>query len=170
MLFRSWDKARTRPLFVQAALYLSTEQTRSLAADALPQLGSDAFNYIDDFFGLRTSGLVDRLTIAHLESLRPHLLLLSNTTIAHMIEFCGRYGYLEWAGTYLLPECKRREEESAATGGGERASVIERVVRYWMPSKDDLFADRTSGTAHRHSPTASVRGATRTGRSPRYTL
>jgi len=140
LLIRYWDKLNTRSLFVQVALYLSTDHTRSLAASELQHADKDVFKHIGSFFGLMTSGLVDRLSLKHLESLRPHLALVDDMTVSEIIDFCGKYGHLKWAETYLLPEYERRRGEQTAVSNGQKTGIIERSVLRWMPSKNQIFA------------------------------
>jgi hypothetical protein len=140
LLTRYWDGLKTRPLFIQLALYLSTVRSRSLAASALQQGGKDVLKHVDYFFGLTTLGLVDKLSLKHLESLRPHLALLSDMAVSHIIEFCGKYGHLRWAETHLLPEYERRRREQTEVNNGQNAGIIKRSVLQWMPSTRDIFA------------------------------
>jgi len=137
LLGEYWEKVRPRPLFVQAALYVSTDRTRKLAAGALEGADKKTFEHIGSFFGFRTSGLVDRLSLKHLESLRPHLGLMDDMTVAEVVDFCGKHELLTWARTYVLPECERRR---AQVGGKQSPSIIERCISQWMPSKEHIFA------------------------------
>jgi hypothetical protein len=139
LLVEYWEKLRPRPLFLQAALYVSTGLTRKLAADAL---GADkkTFDHIGSFFGFMTSGLVDRLSMKHLESLRPHLGLMDDMTVAEVVDFCAKHGLLAWARTYVLPECERRRAQSSSVDGEQRPGFIERCISQWMPSKEDILA------------------------------
>lgn len=140
LLTQHWERLSNRPLFVQVALYLSTERSRTLAASALQHADKDVFKHIDSFFGLMTSGLVDRLSLKHLESLRPHLGLVDDMTISDLIDFCGKHGHLKWAETYLLSEYKHRRDEQAVISSGQKAGIIDRSILRWMPSKNQVFA------------------------------
>jgi hypothetical protein len=136
-----WKKLRSRPLFVQAALYVSTDRTRKFAADALEGADKKTLDHIGSFFGFMMSGLVDRLSMKHLESLRPHLGLMDDMTVAEIVDFCGKHGLLKWARTYVLPECERRRAQSSPVGGEPRRGFVERCISQWMPSKEDIFAE-----------------------------
>jgi hypothetical protein len=138
LLIQHWEKARVRPLFVQLALYLSTEQTLQLAADALLGNLVNPLEHIDSFFGFSTSGLVDRLSTVHLDSLAPHLSLLSDGTLADMIEFCGRHGHLSWAKSHLASEITRRSQVEHVDNENMKGGVLERVVSQWMPSREQI--------------------------------
>ena len=153
LLIKYWEKARVRPLFVQLALYLSTEQSRQLAADALPGNLVNPFDHIDSFFGFTTSGLVDRLSTVHLDSLAPHLSLLSDGALADMIEFCGRHGHLSWARSHLMSEITRRRQAEHADDESKKAGILERVVSHWMPSREQIakeFDRIASNAQHAH--------------------
>lgn len=140
LLVDYWEKLRARPLFVQAALYLSTDKTRALASTALQDADKELLKFIDGFFGFMSLGLSDRLSLQHLESLRPYLALMDHMAIGDLIDFCGRHSYLAWAETYLLPEYERRRSESAGVEGSRETAIIEHYVVRWMPSKSQLFA------------------------------
>jgi hypothetical protein len=139
LVTRYWEKMKARPVFIQLALYISTENTRALAATALQQADEGMFKHVDHFFGLMVFPLVDKLSLKHLESLLPHFALLSDGCIADMIDFCGKYGHLKWAETYLLPEYQRRRGEPTANSGQKR-DIIEHSVLMWMPSKEQVYA------------------------------
>lgn len=140
LLVEYWEKLRSRPLFVQAALYVSTDRTRKLAASALEGADEKTFDHIGSFFGFMTSGLVDRLSMEHLESLRPHVGLMDDMTVAEVVDFSGKHGLLSWARRYILPECERRRAQSSSVDGVQRPGFIERCISQWMPSREDIFA------------------------------
>ncbi|MGB9067351.1 MAG: ATP-binding protein [Candidatus Acidiferrales bacterium] len=140
LLAEYWEKLRARPLFVQAALYVSTDRTRKLAAGALEDADKNTFEHIGSFFGFMTSGLVDRLSMKHLESLRPYFRLMDDMTIAEIVDFCGKHGLLTWARTYVLPECERRRGQYSLDGDQQRPGYIESYISQWMPSKENIFA------------------------------
>ena len=66
---------------MHVALYLGTEQCTALANMTLQKWPPyiDAFEHPGIFFGSFTLGLSDRLSLAHLETLRPHLKQLEAT-------------------------------------------------------------------------------------------
>jgi hypothetical protein len=140
LLVQYWDKLSTRPLFVQAALYHSNEKTRALASTALQSRDRNVLEYVDSFFGFMALGLSDRLSLKHLESLRPYLSLLDPMAVADLINFCGKHGYLQWAQTYLRPEYERRRNEFSTVEDGKELAIIEHSVARWMPAKSQIFA------------------------------
>jgi hypothetical protein len=140
VLVEYWGKLGTRSPFVQVALYHATDKTLPLATDALQRSDKNLLKYVDDFFGFMSLGLSNRLSVKNLESLRPHLSLLDPMAVADLINFCGKHGYLQWAQTYLLPECERRRNEQSAVDSGREIAIIEHSVVRWMPSKSQLFA------------------------------
>ena len=147
LLAKYWEKLQVRPLFVQAALYVSTDQTRTLAGSALRDVSTHTLEHIGSFFGFMTSGLVDRLSVKHLESLHPHLGLLDDMTIAEIVDFSGKNGLLVWAKTFVLPECEHRRAKYLSAERPPSLAFIDRCVSQWMPSKKDLSAqfDRLEG-------------------------
>ncbi len=89
------------------------------------------------FFGFFTQGLSDRLSLAHLKTLRPYLKQLDIHTIMDMVEFCVRHGYREWANLYLCPECDRRRAEMEQQS--KDRDFIESMARYHFPTDTDLL-------------------------------
>jgi hypothetical protein len=130
------SELKRRPLFVQLALYLANEESRSLAADAINDLGGEVFVHIDFFFGINTVGLADRLRLKHFESLAPYLHYLSDMTISEMIDWCGKSGNLGWAKTNLLPEYQRRRSTVA-----EDHRIISHSVYHWLASQAEVFEE-----------------------------
>jgi hypothetical protein len=140
LLVQYWDKLKTRPIFIQLALYISTEKTRALARAALENADEEVFKFIGMFFGMNWSRLVDRLSLNKLESLRPYLGSLDDMTVSEIIDFCGKSGWLKWAKAHLLPEYERRKNEEAPEGNKQKG-IIERSVLRWMPSKNQIFRE-----------------------------
>ena len=116
LLFKHWQGLRRNPQFIRAALYLSTEGSRSRAYESIRELGADAkvFEVISMYFGFNIAGLSDRLCIRHLESLRPFIDRLDGMCVGNMVEFCRRHGYWDWAIEVLRPECARRAKAAQA--------------------------------------------------------
>ncbi len=86
------------------------------------------------------SGLMDRLSVKQLESLRPHLALMDDVTVTEIVDFCGKQRLLTRARSYVLPECERRRAHYLAASGEQKAGFIERCISQWMPSKEYIFA------------------------------
>lgn len=140
LLLKHWSRVRFAPLFIQLALYLGSEETRSLAKESLQAGASEkaVFRFIDSFFGFRTEGLSDRLGQSHLESLRPYLNHLAALAIDEMITHCHAYGYWDWALVHLRTECMRRID---ANSEGDEQQRIVSVTRRWFPTDQDLLAE-----------------------------
>lgn len=132
LLYKHWGGLCRSPLYVQVALYLSTEESRRRAAESICQIGPD-LNLLADvshLFGFMTLGLSDRLAIRHMESLRPFLGMLSGYCIFEMLRFCARHGHWDWATKVLKPECIRR---SKAAEGHEKSKFD------WDPDLRELY-------------------------------
>jgi hypothetical protein len=144
LLLKHWSKLAGVPLFLQAALYLSTEKSRKKAAEALAAGSSDAFEHVGWFFGFNTSGLQDRLRLQHLESLKPYLVRVDAMTIREMAEWCFRNGFRSWAIENVKPVCAERLREP--TKDDERnSSIIAHTRVRWFPTEEDLFAQFSAG-------------------------
>lgn len=141
LLLKHWNRIRFRALFIQVALYLGTDETRSLAKQSLRAGASEmeVFRYIDFFFGFRTEGLSDRLGLRQLESLRPYLHHLNALCLDEIIEYCHAHDYWGWALQHLRPECTRRIVP-AREADGEQQRIIS-VTRRWFPTDQDLLAE-----------------------------
>jgi hypothetical protein len=141
LLLKHWPALCAKPLFIQAALYLSTPESRARAAGSIHSLGPkrEIFEHISSFFGFRTAGLSDRLSLAHLDSLRAFLPYLDSMCIHHMLEFCRRHGYWGWANEVLQPECLRRAK-AAETRQNEKTDWDLRMGKLFFPTDTDLLA------------------------------
>lgn len=151
LLLKHWRHVRFAPLFIQVALYLGTDETRSLAEQSLRAGASEngVFRFIDSFFGFRMEGLSDRIGLGHLESLKPHLNYLAALSIDVVIEHCHAHDYWDWALVHLRAECIRRVE---ANSGDDEWQRIVGVARRWFPTDQDLLAafDRFENTEPGH--------------------
>lgn len=139
LLVKYWPKLAEIPLFIQAALYLSTSETRHKAADALGRIDRDAkpFEFVDSFFGFNTLGLRDKLMIKHLESLEPYLSKIGAMAIHSIAQWCHRNGLREWAVRNLAPECTRRLDGQQDAKDRE-SSTIARTRTQWFPTDEDI--------------------------------
>jgi hypothetical protein len=142
LIEKYWEDLRQVPCFIQAALYHGTEKCRAFAAESLGTThpGGEALRHVGSFFGFFTQGLVDRLTVRHLETLRPYLDRLDDHCIDDMVEFCHRYDHWNWALQHLRPECRQRAQ-IAEPHPSEDQPFIVRVTRRWFPSDEELLAD-----------------------------
>jgi hypothetical protein len=139
LLLKHWNELGRVPLFIQAAMYLGTDKCARLAQEAL-STASEPFRQIHHFFGFFSQGLVDRLTIRHLESLRPYLARLEDHGLWEMVQFCRRYGLWDWAVQHLQPECRRRAQ-ALKPDASDNAPFILRITHHWFPTDEELFAD-----------------------------
>ena len=142
LLLKHWSRVRLIPLFIQVALYLGTDETRSLASESLQEIPADEdpFRYIDHFFGFKTQGISERLKLEHLDSLQPYLNRLGASCIEDMAEYCHQHDYWAWALEHLRPECLRRLGVDKTQEGEESLHIV-RIKRHWFPSDQDLISE-----------------------------
>jgi phage terminase small subunit len=142
LLVKHWGDLGRVHFFIQAALYHGTETCRTHAADSLRMIGPgrEPFEHIGSFFGFFTQGLMDRLTVRHLETLKPYLDWLDDFCISEMLEFCQRYDQWEWALQHLRPECRRRGKTEMTDPSGQLPYIVS-ITRRWFPSDEELLAD-----------------------------
>lgn len=141
-LVKHWPSLGTVPLFIQAALYHGTEKCRTLAAESigLVEAEQDPFGHISSFFGFFTHGLMDRLTIRHLETLRPYLDRIGDFCISDMIEFCHRFDHWDWALRNLQPVCRKRNQAITSDPDGDSPYIV-RITKHWFASDQELLSD-----------------------------
>lgn len=153
LLVENWDTIGDRPLFVQAALHVSSNKTRALANQSISEWRrpEDPFKHIDHLFFTGTNRIrpADRLTAQQLEGLCPYLHRLSARMLGQMLDFCGKQGYLEFARTHLLAECRAQLHESTSTVSED--AWIRRSVLEWLPTAGEL-ADELSRIAAEKEP------------------
>jgi hypothetical protein len=140
LLLKHWPSLSRKPLFIQAALYLSTLESRARAAESIRSLGMkrEIFEHVSFFFGFMNSGLSDGLSVLHLDSLRPFLPCLDSMCIHDMLEFCRRHGYWDWALEVLQPECSRRAK-AAETREHNKFDWDPNLSKWYFPTDADLL-------------------------------
>jgi hypothetical protein len=140
LLLKHWSPLSRKPLFIQAALYLSTSESRARAAESIRSLGvkREIFQHISSFFGFMNSGLSDKLSLPHLESLRPFVSSLDSMCIHDVLEFCRRHGYWGWATEVLQPECSRRAK-AAETREHNKFDWDPNLSKWYFPTDADLL-------------------------------
>ena len=140
LLLKHWQYLSHKPLFVQVALYLSTSKSRECAARSIHSLGmkAETFQHISHFFGFMTTGLSDRLSVSHLESLKPFLPGLDSSCMRQMLEFCRRHGFWGWASEVLQPECSRRAK-AAETRTHNKFDWDPHLSKSFFPTDPDLL-------------------------------
>lgn len=141
-LEKHWHNLGAVALLIQAALYHGTEKCRALAAESLglADAEQEPFDHIGSFFGFFTRGLMDRLTIRHLETLRPYLDRIGDICISEMIEFCHRLDHWDWALRNLQPVCRRRSQAITADPDGDSPYIV-RITKHWFASDQELLSD-----------------------------
>jgi hypothetical protein len=141
LLLKHWPKLDGIPLFIQTALYVSTEDSRQTAAEALAAVDRsiNAFEHVGQFFGFKTLGLQDRLRIKHVESLGPYLGRIDAFTVFDIAEWCFRNDYRFWAIQNLKPVCEQRLKEPGKRNERD-SSMIRHTRARWFPAGEDLFA------------------------------
>jgi hypothetical protein len=171
ILVRHWPFFRRRSKFVQVALYISSEHSRSMAAEALEHWegSGDPFEHIDHTFGLFTYGLADRVTIAQLTSLLPYLNKLPPRTLDHLVEFCGRSGLRDFAIKHLLRTVRAILENVPQDGEDDRRMLRHSTVEWFPEEKDHLNALNEAAKDSRwqtHKLERWIEGFTRRGERP----
>jgi len=146
LLLNHWRKFMGIPVFIQAALYLSTENTRTVAAQAIAAIGAgpDPFEHLGSFFGFKTFGLRDRLRFEHIESLRPYLEKIGAMTIFELAEWCFRNGFRSWALANVKPVSGKRLRYPKLDDERDSAMMARTRAR-WFPTTEDLFRQFTAG-------------------------
>jgi hypothetical protein len=140
LLLKHWPGYSHVPLFIQTALYLSTDESRKKAAEALARTdpSSEPFSHLDSFFGFNTYGLRDRITIRHIESLKAHIPLIDGMGIYHLIEWCHQNNLRWWALENLQPACARRLDGAHASEDPD-SSMVRRAQVQWFPKDEDIW-------------------------------
>jgi hypothetical protein len=142
LLTKHWEHLKYSRLFVQAALYIGTTGTLTLATTAIGDYpaNTDVFEHAGSFFGFSTESLRERVSIGHLEALLPYIEQIDDHLLSDMAEFCARHDNREWSERHLRPEFERRRALAVPTAGKDRP-YIERVARRCFPSDADLIED-----------------------------
>jgi len=138
ILAQHWDCLRKRHHFVHVALYVATDRTRALAAEALQGWtgDKDPFEHVDHTFGFFTYGLSDRLTLKHLQSLLPYVDKLSARVLEHMVEFCGRHGHREFAMKYLISRARQLLSDGSLLDENH-IRILSHSLTEWFPTEED---------------------------------
>jgi hypothetical protein len=105
-----WDHLQTSPVFVQAALFLATPETVSLAHAAIAKSATPEklLEYIDSHWGVKEYGRPGVTEIAQLQALEPLLDAISkmkhgDLDIMHFFEAANELGALDWRIKHLDP-------------------------------------------------------------------
>lgn len=103
LLVDYWYILGYSPLFIQAALYLSTQKSLDLAARSINNCPVEVnlFKYISNMFGFFNERR-NLLTEMKLNSLIPYLDRLSESELWEIVEACERLGIPEWGKKYVV--------------------------------------------------------------------
>ncbi len=142
LLIRHWAGLKSVPLFIQAALYIGTDGCRALVprSAAGNRSRADSFKHISSFFGFQESGLSDRITIRHLETLLPYLSQLDDIAIGSIAVHCRRFGQWDWAVQYIQPELRRRAQ-TAPRKLDDHPPYVVRMALHLFPTDEELVAE-----------------------------
>jgi hypothetical protein len=114
LILQHWDHLRYSPLFVQAALYVGTQQCAAAVESAVDEWPEDipVFEHLSSHFGFMTTGRRERLTMAHLDRLLPFMDRMPDFELARIAEACQRMGIPGWGqqhiASYLSEDSKKR--------------------------------------------------------------
>jgi hypothetical protein len=142
LIISNWQTVQELPKGIQAALYIARESTVLLASESLARESepSNVLVHVDHYFGFMDSGYSDRLSHRHLNVLRPYLSFISTQGLSHIIAFCGRHGFKDWAELNLVQECRRR----LSLGADETIAAENRVLSIellrWFPTDEELLS------------------------------
>jgi hypothetical protein len=103
IIVKHWDKLKLNPEFFQAALFVSTEKTRKLAAESFKQ-NSDKhkmLRYFDMHFGFSVEGRSHKIEEKHLKSIEPYLKYMDNQQLSLLWWECNRHKFFEWRRNHL---------------------------------------------------------------------
>jgi hypothetical protein len=139
LLVEHWNILGGRKEFLQAALHVSSERTRELARRSLANWNGadDPFDRIDRYFftGFNRISPDDRLLLRQVEGLAPYVDRLSPQVLGELLDFCGKRGYLEFARTHLVSECRSRLVDPQAS---DVEGWLRRSLRDWAPIRQEL--------------------------------
>ncbi|WP_147707664.1 hypothetical protein [Microvirga massiliensis] len=106
----NWDHLKTSPSFVQAALYLATPETVTLARSAIANSGTPEkmLEHIDMHWGIRTNGRAGVTDLAQLQALEPYYVQMSEMAmgdirITSFFDAANSLGALAWRKEHLDP-------------------------------------------------------------------
>jgi hypothetical protein len=140
LLVKHWDQVGRRKAFVQAALHVSTDQTRRLAQSSIEgwRDDDDPFEHIDRYFftGAYKIRPDDRLSLRQLEGLAPYVTRLSSQTLGELIDFCGKRGYFAFMRTSLLQEARSRLSLPGLSD--QEGAWLRRSMRDWAPTSQEI--------------------------------
>jgi hypothetical protein len=113
LILKHWGGLQFSSLFVQAALYLGTQECRARVAEAITAYPESVcpFKNLSAFFGFYTLNMRDRISQQHLDTLLPYLNKIDECTLSSMAKHCQQYDMQTWAVRHLKPEFERRAKQ-----------------------------------------------------------
>jgi len=103
ILVKHWEKLKGIPSFFQAAIFVNTELTQKLAADAFEKFADrgEMLRYITLNFGMNTSGRSHRVTLEHFKALEPYLDHMDEGGLTLLWSACNRRKLFDWRREHL---------------------------------------------------------------------
>jgi hypothetical protein len=103
LLVKHWPHLQYDDNFVQAALFVATPRSLTLAENSIKECPTpnEFFKYLDHRWAIGGSEQRDRLTIDRLNAIEPYLDLLGDSTIHSLWEACNVHAFHEWRRTHL---------------------------------------------------------------------
>jgi len=103
LIAEHWDHVRFSRKFVQAALFIATQDTLKLAANAIAECpnASEILKHITMRFGIKTTGHPGVTELRQLEGLVPYLDFLSDLDIHTFWTHCNERGWFEFRKQFL---------------------------------------------------------------------
>lgn len=142
LLRKHWPRLKFSRLFVQVALYLGTEISCALASQEFAEYPADVdvFQHVGSFFGFHMTGLEDRLTVAHLNSLAPYFGQVDAMVLTEAAGFCEKHDLRDWSLANVYPELARRGALPQEDPKKQRPSIHD-LRRRHFPTDAELMEE-----------------------------
>ncbi|MFC1834344.1 hypothetical protein ACFL2Q_06385 [Thermodesulfobacteriota bacterium] len=140
LLEKHWKSLKYSRVFMQAALYIGTEQCIRSFNEALTEWPSQEkpFEHIAQFFGFWIKPLSDRISMRHLNTCLPYIEQLDDHALHDMLRYCLNHGQSEWADQHLRHEINSRRAIEEVEGEEELPFLIHTALHYYPTDKDLL--------------------------------
>lgn len=98
ILEKHWARIKDNSRFFQAALFINTERTRSLAADILARAAEPAklFEHLLHHFGFNEHGRSHRVTLGHMNALAPYFDIIGEQQVKRLWHECNHRQWFDW--------------------------------------------------------------------------
>ncbi|SFL63847.1 hypothetical protein [Rugamonas rubra] len=151
----NWNRIKTSPSFIHAALYLATEETVALARSAISNSATPEkiLEHIDRHWGIRTTGRAGVIDLAQLKALEPYYAQMrqmerGDMLIGSFFDAANGLDALSWREKHLDPliastdrrHCTSDKQTLFASLDGETKSYL-KYDRHWF-SIDQWFERR----------------------------